>query len=380
MYSIPFQQLDKQAFLSQYWQKKPCVFNNAFADFPNFLSPEQLAGLSLEEDIESRLIQFNPALQQWQLSHGPFASEDYSQLPDSNWTLLVQSVDSWIAETRALLEHFNFIPKWRFDDLMVSYATDQGGVGPHFDNFDVFLIQGSGKRRWRVGEPGQVGQQMEVANGLFQLADFTPTIDIVLSPGDMLYVPPKTAHWSISCGPSIGYSVGYRTPETKQLLTLLTEDLHESNQSGEFFSDKYRQNPIHNNQLDEQLVIWAQSQLKNLSEDPDRIRRLLSRQLSLSKLGVITDENHFEIQSVIESSLIQLDTQLTPVCYRRDDKIVVSIEGEDFIFEKYLITAVEKLVNFAECPIKLFKKSPNAVDFPEDLANLVNRGYVKRVK
>ena len=379
MYSQPFSHIDKQDFLANYWQKKPCLFRNAFSTFPNYLSAEELAGLALEDDIESRLIQYHTNENRWSMEHGPFEQQDFTSLGNSHWTLLVQSVDSWVTETHELLDHFSFIPKWRFDDLMISYATDQGGVGPHFDNFDVFLIQGIGKRHWRVGQPGKAHRQQEVIAGLSQMKEFEAVIDVELSPGDMLYVPPKTAHWGISLGESIGYSVGYRTPETRQLVTLLAEYLQESSNFGEFFEDKYRNSAAHNNQCEEQLIQWAQTQLQTLSQQPGLLRKILCQQLSQSKLGLLPLQNTFNIHSISEDSEIKLISGLTVIWHLEKAQIILCIEGEQFIFEKYLITAIEKLANFEACPIKLFKKSPNTVDFPEDLSNLVNRGYVKLV-
>lgn len=379
MYSKPFSDINKQEFLANYWQKQPCLFKSAFTEFPNYLSADELAGLALEDDIESRLIQYDKDNSHWSMLNGPFEPENFSSLPESNWTLLVQSVDSWVNRTQDLLKQFWFVPKWRFDDLMVSYATDQGSVGPHFDNFDVFLIQGKGKRHWRVGDTGKAQRQKEVAAGLMQMDDFEAIIDVELAPGDMLYVPPKTAHWGISIGESIGYSVGYRSPETKQVVTLLAEYLQESDQLGEFFEDKYRNSTNHNNQCDSELVSWAQNQLQQLSQRPDILQEILCRQLSLSKLGLLTDHNIFNIHKVSPDSVIQLDSQLSVIWRKNKEHLIVSIEGEEFVFEKYLITAIEKLVNFQACPIKLFKKSPNTVDFPEDLSNLVSRGYVKLI-
>jgi 50S ribosomal protein L16 3-hydroxylase len=379
MYQQSFESIDKQAFLTNYWQKSPCVFRRAFTPAPNLLSADELAGLSLEPDVESRLIQQSPTTNQWQLDHGPFEQQVFSQLAESHWTLLVQSVDSWIPESLSLMQHFSFIPKWRLDDLMVSYATDQGGVGPHFDNFDVFLIQGMGKRDWQIGQPGKATEQSEVSAGLSQMKPFAPFIQVELNPGDMLYVPPKTAHWGISIGESIGYSVGFRSPETAHLISLIAEHMQSTGQFSEFFSDAYRNSLNHNNQLEPQLTQWAQQQLKKLSEQPELLNKLLCSHLSNSKLGLVEQTNSFNIQDVSDDCMLKIQPQLSVIWQLSQDKILLCIEGEDFHFEKYLITAIEKLANFEACPAKLFKYPPTYVDFPEDLSTLIDRGYVNRV-
>ena len=146
-----FNPIDEQEFLKTYWQKRACFFKSSSPIYPNFLSADELAGFALEQEVESRLVINEPSINKWSLQHGPFSTQQLEALPESNWTLLVQSIDYWYPQIRELLKHFAFIPKWRFDDVMVSFATDKGGVGPHADNYDVFLIQGNGKRRWRVG-------------------------------------------------------------------------------------------------------------------------------------------------------------------------------------------------------------------------------------
>ena len=137
-------------FLAEYWQKKPLLIKNATPNFAGFLSPEELAGLACEDDVQSRIVQKKGA--KWLLKNGPFDDADFSNLPDKDWTLLVQSVNHYLPEATALLQQFDFITHARLDDLMVSYAPDGGGVGPHFDSYDVFLLQGQGQRLWRISE------------------------------------------------------------------------------------------------------------------------------------------------------------------------------------------------------------------------------------
>ena len=142
--------LAPQDFLDKYWQKKSLLIPKAFPDFKSPITADELAGLSLEEEVESRII-LEHGNTPWELRQGPFSEDSYSALPDSHWTLLVQAVNHWVPEVQELLKHFNFIPSWRFDDIMISYATDGGSVGPHYDQYDVFLLQAEGKRHWQVG-------------------------------------------------------------------------------------------------------------------------------------------------------------------------------------------------------------------------------------
>lgn len=235
-------------FLRDYWQKKPLLIRNAIPDFEPLLSAEELAGLSLEEEIESRLILEEGKTGPWELRKGPFTEDDYRQLPDKQWTLLVQSVDLWLPEAADLLGRFDFLPGWRIDDLMISYAVDGGSVGPHFDQYDVFLLQAEGQREWRTGQRCNADSALIKGTSLSILADFNEEERWLLNPGDMLYLPPGLAHYGIARGSCQTYSIGFRAPSAAQLveraadsiLSGLTEhqryadaDLHEQESGGE---------------------------------------------------------------------------------------------------------------------------------------------------
>lgn len=206
-----------EEFLRDYWQKKPVLIRQAIPGFEPLLAADELAGLSLEEDIESRLIIEEGKTGPWEVKKGPFTETDYRALPENKWTLLVQAVDQWLPEAAELLEHFRFIPSWRIDDLMISYATDGGSVGPHWDQYDVFLLQAEGHREWRVGQMCSEKSSILEGPSVKILADFAETDRWVLEPGDMLYLPPGLAHWGISQGECMTYSIGFRAPSTAEL-------------------------------------------------------------------------------------------------------------------------------------------------------------------
>lgn len=217
-------QFDSAVFLRDYWQKKPCLIRNPWADWQNPLSPDQLAGLAGEEIVESRFVSASDS--QLQLRHGPFDAGFFDQLDPQPWTLLVQAVDHHIAEVAALLRPFRFIPNWRIDDVMVSLANDGGGVGPHFDQYDVFLIQGHGQRLWQLGGYCDQHSPLQGHQDLRLLADFAINEQWILQPGDMLYVPPGIAHNGIAVGDEcMTYSVGFRVPSQEDLIGSWCDDL-----------------------------------------------------------------------------------------------------------------------------------------------------------
>jgi 50S ribosomal protein L16 3-hydroxylase len=213
--------LSADQFLAEYWQKKSLLIRNAFSNFEPPIDGDDLAGLSLEPTVESRLV----IGKDWQVEHGPFEENRFETLPENNWTLLVQAVDLWVPEVAQLLNHFDFLPAWRVDDIMVSYAEDGGGVGPHFDHYDVFLLQGSGQRRWQIGESANGDMTLASNTSLKVLENFVATDEWVLNPGDMLYLPPKVAHHGVAIGECTTFSVGFRTPAATEMLDDLATEL-----------------------------------------------------------------------------------------------------------------------------------------------------------
>lgn len=217
--------ISPKQFLKEYWQKKPLLIRQAIPHFEGVLDGNELAGLACEEYVQSRLVSFSRG--KWQLEDGPFAEKRFSTLPKSNWTLLVQGVNHHLPEAAELLKLFNFIPHARLDDLMVSFAPNGGGVGPHFDSYDVFLLQGQGKRRWRISQ--QADLSLVEGAPLRILQNFETEQEYVLEAGDMLYLPPHVAHWGVAVGDCMTYSIGFRAPSAQELgmqfLTFLQDKL-----------------------------------------------------------------------------------------------------------------------------------------------------------
>lgn len=236
---IRFNDISLKTFLSEYWQKKPLIIRQALPEFINPLSPDELAGLALEEDIESRIVIETPtAAPQWHLKRGPFTEADFRALPKTNWTLLVQGVDRIIPEVYDLLNHFDFIPQWRVDDIMISYAALHGSVGPHYDNYDVFLFQAKGRREWSL-----TSQQCNPSNYIENLElrimnEFNVEERFVLEEGDMLYLPPHIGHYGIAFSEDcMTYSFGYRSYQGQELWDSLGDYLSEKDSFKTLYQD-----------------------------------------------------------------------------------------------------------------------------------------------
>jgi len=251
-------------FLRDYWQKRPLLIRGAFPEFEPPLSPDDLAGLACMEGALARIVLrgngkakspgsgsrlrrvrnddkkvglIGSQEDQWKVLSGPFDDATFAKLPESNWTLLVQDVDKWDAGTAALLDDFRFIPSWRIDDVMISYATDGGGVGAHVDQYDVFLLQGLGRRRWSIDTCPDPPTAFREDVELKLLETFSPTHTWMLEPGDMLYLPPGVPHDGVAVGACTTFSIGMRAPAAGELLFDFAAHLAETLPESQRFAD-----------------------------------------------------------------------------------------------------------------------------------------------
>jgi 50S ribosomal protein L16 3-hydroxylase len=210
--------LEINEFLDTFWQKKPTVIKQGFIDFEDPILPDEIAGLAMEEEIESRLVYQKDG--EWQAECGPFT--EFDRLEQDGTSLLIQAVDHWHEDAQQLVRPFRFLPNWRIDDLMISYSTPEGGVGPHIDNYDVFIIQGLGKRHWRIGDKKEFNE-FAAHGALKHCEPFDAIIDVILEPGDILYIPCGFPHEGYATEPAMNYSVGFRAPDQNDLLSSFTD-------------------------------------------------------------------------------------------------------------------------------------------------------------
>lgn len=236
---ICFGTIDKDTFLTEYWQKKPLIIRQALPGFVNPLSADELAGLALEEGIESRIVFETPnAAPFWHLKTGPFTEADFTTLPQTHWTLLVQGVDRWVPEVMHCLSHFDFIPQWRVDDVMISFAVEHGSVGPHYDHYDVFLYQAEGRRQWSLTTKHCNCENYKPGVDLRIMAQFDVEETYLLEPGDMLYLPPHVGHHGVSVSNDcMTYSFGYRSYQGQELWDSFGDFLSEINAQTGLYRD-----------------------------------------------------------------------------------------------------------------------------------------------
>jgi len=277
--------LTPERFLSEYWQKKPLLVRNALPGFSGLLSPADLQKLSCHEDTQSRLVTQQD--QQWQLKHGPFRRSDFKKLSDKQWTLLVQEVNHFLPSARDLLMQFRFVPHARLDDLMVSFAPQGGGVGPHFDSYDVFLLQGLGSRRWQIS--AQKDQQLIPEAPLRILKHFRPEQEWILHAGDMLYLPPHYAHNGIAENDCMTYSIGFRAPSHQELIEQFLIHLQDHTKAEGRYADLDLQLQQHSSQISLSMKQQTHDILKKIQWNEKTIEDFLGRYLSEPKSHVFFD-------------------------------------------------------------------------------------------
>lgn len=276
--------LSSSQFLREYWQKQPLLIRNAIHNFQGFLNKNQLISLACRDEIQSRLVSYYQ--NQWTLETGPFEKRVFKKLTEP-WALLVQGVNYFLPEAEALLKTFNFIPHARLDDLMVSIAPNGGGVGPHFDSYDVFLLQGSGKRLWQISN--QKNLELLPNAPLRILKKFKPTQEWLLQSGDMLYLPPHYAHHGIAVGECITYSIGFRAPSYQELAQEFLLYLADDFKIDGMYQDPGLKVATHPGKIPDEMINKVSTILKKIRFNKSDIKKFLGQYVSEPKSNIILE-------------------------------------------------------------------------------------------
>ncbi|MGL5360646.1 MAG: JmjC domain-containing protein [Shewanella sp.] len=367
--------LSPAAFLAQYWQKKPLVIRQGFKHFQDLVSPEELAGLAMDELVESRRVYQQAG--QWHAEFGPFDS--YETLGERDWTLIVQALNNWLPDAEALIQCFDFIPRWRFDDVMVSYATPGGGVGPHIDLYDVFICQGSGRRRWRVGDRGP-HREFAAHPALLHTEAFEPIIDVELMPGDILYIPPGFPHDGITLEESLSFSVGYRTASAKDMVGALADHLGEHDLGAQQIEDPQRSVSTRSGCVDGEDLTRLRMQLTAMLSD-ELVSEFSGRYLTQSKCALDLPDEPLDISSaevlawLEEQPLIRLGGLRCLYFELTAAKGIVFINGERYQLPASLAGLIPTLCDNSEldkAALSPWLEDPKALAL---LTEWVNLGY-----
>ncbi|MCK5810778.1 MAG: cupin domain-containing protein [Cocleimonas sp.] len=335
--------LSYQAFLSEYWQQKPLLVRQAFDGSPIDISAEELAGIACDTESPSRIVLEN-GNEPWESLFGPFDDDTFANLPESHWTLLVNDLERYFPELRQIMNKFHFIPNWRLDDLMLSYATIEGSVGPHTDEYDVFLIQTSGERKWHIDSKEDFNKETLENCALSILKYFDSDNDWILKPGDMLYLPPNMPHYGIAQdNDCMTLSVGFRAPSQRELIYNWVDSTINSPTFDSRYRDKERilqTNPAEISQYDiEQL---SKIILKGLDSEKNSLSVWLGKYLTETKGDYALEEegekkqtsNHYKRKNWLRLAFIE-DNQT----------IHFFAEGEHFLLDHEAKEAIHYLCN-----------------------------------
>ena len=331
--SPPLGDMPLETFIKDYWQKKPLYIPNAIADVSSPIEADELAGLACEDEVESRLIIQNG--NEWLLEHGPFNEEKFSKLPKECWTLLVQAVDHWVPQAADMLENFNFIPRWRIDDLMMSYAVNGGGVGPHFDNYDVFLVQIQGERKWQVGGKCNEDSPQQEHLPVMILSEFEAHETYICKPGDILYVPPGYSHNGIAVGDGcMTCSIGFRAPSHSDILCEYTDYIGEQLSEALRYQDPDLVLQENTGELSEQALAKVQNILSQYVNDKAAISEWFGQYITRPKYPRDSEQEaneltQEELKRYLEQDGVLRRNESSRFAYQiKDNETLLFVDGE----------------------------------------------------
>ena len=329
--------LTASQFMRKHWHKKPLLVRQAIPGFKAPIPRARLLAMAGEEGVESRLIQQLDG-DNWKLSHGPLSRRSLPALTKPGWSVLVQGVDMHDDKAHELLQQFRFVPEARLDDLMISFATDKGGVGPHFDSYDVFLLQAHGKRRWRIGRQKDLSLQED--KPLKILANFEPEEEFVLEPGDMLYLPPKWAHDGVAEGECMTYSIGFRSPDRGEMgreLLLRMSDEPDEPENPVIYRDPKQEAVSNPAEIPAGMYAFAREALQKALAEPLALERALGEYLSDPKPNVWFE--HGDENGMFESVVLDRRTRMMY------DAKHIFINGESYLAGGRDATLMRKLAD-----------------------------------
>lgn len=377
MYHLKINDLSKNEFLNHYWQKKPLLIKQGFTNFQDPIEPEELAGLAMEESIESRIVTNHN--DDWQAFQGPF--EDFEKLTEQHATLLVQAVDHWHSEAAQLLEPFRFIPNWRIDDLMISYSTPKGGVGPHLDQYDVFIIQGQGKRHWRVGLPDPTLKQFAQNKKLLQVEQFEAVIDCILEPGDILYIPPGCPHEGYAIENALNYSVGFRAPNQQDLFSSLADHIIDTDSGQKRYTDHTLALRESKGEFLDSEANKVKTLMQALLNNDELFKQWLGNTLSQAKHEMdlapleepITDDQLTQLITNIDEEFERLGG-VRAIYQQLEDTLLLSINGENYPLPLSDLNAVKLLTDNSYFKTEDLNAAKPSLVFIQTFTTLVNEG------
>jgi len=332
----PLGDISRKTFMEEYWQKKPLLIRQAFADFKSPISADELAGLACEEEVNSRIVMEKHGEHPWFPVFGPMSEEIYASMPESHWTLVVNDLEKYLPELSWIVDRFRFIPEWRLDDLMISYAADAGSVGPHIDLYDVFILQGEGKRRWQISTQA-VAQDNQIKETPLRIQkDFAAEEEWVVEPGDMLYLPPGVSHHGVSLGESLSYSIGFRATSHADLVNEFIGYITQNLSPQLTYRDPDQTIQAHPNEIKQDALDRVTEIFKQyLQPDHPELQRWFGRFVSDTKADLITEpedgiDSVAELKQLADTGILKRHTASRFAFAQNPENTLLFVDGEDY--------------------------------------------------
>ncbi|WP_335950769.1 cupin domain-containing protein [Acinetobacter beijerinckii] len=367
-----------EEFLNEYWQKKPLLVRNALPEIIGLLEPEDVQELALEEDVTARLIrQKNKNPNEWHVKSSPLTKGDFQKLPNL-WTILVQAVDHYSFDIAELWKKFPFIPQWRRDDIMVSYAPKGGSVGKHFDFYDVFLVQGHGHRRWQLGQMCNESTEFLPDQPLKLLAEIDVHFDEVLAPGDLLYVPPGLAHYGVAEDDCLTFSFGFRMPNLSEMIDQVSDKFAENDSLKNPLLDIARQQTENLGEINSTEFSYLKTELLNyLSKAPEFDAAIMSYMSESNYPNSIPEPEEIEANDLLEVVGTGYQLILEPasrLLYRNQNEVLdFWANGENICISESFASTLKQI---ADGKVLMFDENLNQDEILEDIALLLNNAIL----
>ena len=367
-----------EQFLNEYWQKKPLLVRNAMPEIMGLLEPEDVKELALEEDVSARLIrQKNKNPNEWHVKSSPLTKGDFQKLPNL-WTILVQAVDHYSFDIAELWKKFPFIPQWRRDDIMVSYAPKGGSVGKHFDFYDVFLVQGHGHRRWQLGQMCDESTEFVADQPLKLLSQMSVNFDEILAPGDLLYVPPGLAHYGVAEDDCLTFSFGFRMPNLAEMTDRLSEQFAKNSVLTNPLVDITRIKTNAIGEINNTEFSYLKTQLLDYLTQAPEFDAAIMAYMSESKYpNSIPEPDEIVVDDLLEVINSGYQLILEPasrLLYRQQDQLLdFWANGENICISQSFQAQLKQIADGASLT---FDEEFNHTDILEDIVLLLNQAVI----
>ena len=370
--------ISAEQFLAEYWQKKPLLVRNAIPEIVDILEPNDIMELALDENVNARLIkQKDKDPNQWSVKSSPLIKADFQKMPKL-WSVLIQAVDHYSFDLAALWKKFPFIPQWRRDDIMVSYAPQGGSVGQHFDFYDVFLVQGYGHRRWQLGQMCNADTEFVAGQPLRLLPEMDINFDEVLAPGDLLYVPPGLAHYGVAEDDCLTYSFGFRMPNVTDMMDRVSDKFSENSTLKNPLLDIIRDQQsaigqVTGNEL-EYLKTKLFEHLQNSNILEDAIMSLMSEPKYLDNIPEAEEIGTGDLEAVLEQGYQLLMEPASRLLYtEQDGQLLFWANGEAVCISEASASYLKRL---ADGELIILDENLADNDILEDIAHLLNESII----